>query len=203
MAGRLAGKTAFITAAAQGMGQAAALAFAREGARVWATDVNAQQLKGLDGKERITTRVLDVTDASAIEKTSKEVGDIEAPGPAEDGGDALVEEDPLDQLRLGDVAAAGDPDQLAPGQLRPHLARLLVRVGDRLLLPRAGVDERHPAVPAEPLVEAVRQGAAWAGEGPGALPLAHAISRSASVTSPSRMWKPRSGSSPSARETIR
>ena len=34
MAGRLAGKTAFITAAAQGMGQAAALAFAREGARV-------------------------------------------------------------------------------------------------------------------------------------------------------------------------
>src|SRR5438876_3646258 len=53
MVGRLAGKTAFITAAAQGMGQAAALAFAREGARVWATDINAQQLKGMDGKDGI------------------------------------------------------------------------------------------------------------------------------------------------------
>ena len=77
MSGRLAGKTAFITAAAQGMGQAAALAFAREGARVWATDANAQQLKSLDGKERITTRVLDVTDAAAIERTGREVGDID------------------------------------------------------------------------------------------------------------------------------
>ena len=77
MAGRLTGKTAFITAAAQGMGNAAALAFAREGAKVWATDVNAQQLKSLDAKERITTRMLDVTDASAIEKVAKEVGDID------------------------------------------------------------------------------------------------------------------------------
>ncbi len=77
MAGRLTGKTAFITAAAQGMGHAAALAFAREGARVWATDMNAQQLKSLDGKQGITTRVLDVTDPSAIEKVSKEAGDID------------------------------------------------------------------------------------------------------------------------------
>ena len=74
MAGRLAGKTAFITAAAQGLGPAAALAFAREGARVWATDVNAQQLQSLDGKAGITTRVLDVTDAAAIEKVSREAG---------------------------------------------------------------------------------------------------------------------------------
>ena len=58
MAARLAGKTAFITAAAQGMGQAAALAFAREGAKVWATDINAQPLKALDGKEGIRTRPL-------------------------------------------------------------------------------------------------------------------------------------------------
>jgi len=77
MAGRLAGKTAFITAAAQGMGQAAALAFAREGARVWATDVNAQALKSLDGKEGIRTRVLDVTDEAAIAKASSEVGDVD------------------------------------------------------------------------------------------------------------------------------
>ncbi len=77
MAGRLAGKTAFITAAAQGMGQAAALAFAREGARVWATDMNAQALKSIDGKEGIRTRVLDVTDEAAIARVAQEVGDID------------------------------------------------------------------------------------------------------------------------------
>jgi 2-keto-3-deoxy-L-fuconate dehydrogenase len=77
MAGRLAGKTAFITAAAQGMGRAAALAFAREGARVWATDLNAERLKDIDGKEGIRTRVLDVTDEGAIAKVAQEVGDID------------------------------------------------------------------------------------------------------------------------------
>jgi len=77
MAGRLSGKTAFITAAAQGMGQAAALAFAREGAKVWATDVNAQQLKGLDGKDGIRTRLLDVTDEAAISRIAQEVGDVD------------------------------------------------------------------------------------------------------------------------------
>ena len=77
MAGRLAGKTAFITAAAQGMGQAAALAFAREGARVWATDVNAQKLKDIDGKQGIRTRPLDVTDEAAIARIAQEVGDID------------------------------------------------------------------------------------------------------------------------------
>ena len=74
MAGRLSGKTAFITAAAQGMGQAAAFAFAREGAKVWATDVNAQQLKSLDGKDGIRTSVLDVTDEAAIARVAQEVG---------------------------------------------------------------------------------------------------------------------------------
>ena len=77
MAGRLAGKTAFITAAAQGMGQAAALAFAREGARVWATDVNAQQLKSIEGKDAIRTRQLDVTDEPAISRIAQEVGDVD------------------------------------------------------------------------------------------------------------------------------
>ena len=44
MTGRLAGKTALITAAGQGMGRAVALAMAREGATVHATDVNEQLL---------------------------------------------------------------------------------------------------------------------------------------------------------------
>ena len=77
MAGRLAGKTAFITAAAQGMGQAAAFAFAREGARVWATDLNAEKLREIEGKDGIRTRVLDVTGPAAIAKMAAEVGDID------------------------------------------------------------------------------------------------------------------------------
>jgi 2-keto-3-deoxy-L-fuconate dehydrogenase len=77
MANRLAGKTAFITAAGQGMGQAAALAFAREGARVWATDLNGPALKSIDGKEGIRTSMLDVTDEAAIEKTARQVGDVD------------------------------------------------------------------------------------------------------------------------------
>ena len=82
MAGRLAGKTAFITAAGQGMGRAAALAFAREGARVWASDLNPTPLQELEGKEgggehRIRTRVLDATDEAAIAKAAKEVGEID------------------------------------------------------------------------------------------------------------------------------
>ena len=77
MPGRLAGKTAFITAAAQGIGGGAALAFAREGAKVWATDVNARALADLEGKDGMRTRVLDVTDEAAIAKLAAEVGAID------------------------------------------------------------------------------------------------------------------------------
>jgi 2-keto-3-deoxy-L-fuconate dehydrogenase len=77
MAGRLAGKTAFITAAAQGIGRGAALAFAREGAKVWATDVNAKALGGLESKDGVRTRVLDVTEEAAIAKVAAEVGAID------------------------------------------------------------------------------------------------------------------------------
>jgi len=77
MGGRLAGKTAFITAAGQGIGRGAALAFAQEGATVVATDINAAALKSLDGSGRITTRILDVTDAGAIERVTKEAGAVD------------------------------------------------------------------------------------------------------------------------------
>lgn len=76
MANRLAGKVAFITAAGQGMGRGAALAFANEGATVWATDINAEALKTLGGPN-VKTRSLDVTDAAAIEQVAKEVGAID------------------------------------------------------------------------------------------------------------------------------
>ncbi len=61
----LSGKIALITAAGQGIGRASALAFARAGARVIATDINEAALTTLSD-ERITTRKLDVLDAEAI-----------------------------------------------------------------------------------------------------------------------------------------
>jgi 2-keto-3-deoxy-L-fuconate dehydrogenase len=76
MAGRLAGKVAFVTAAAQGMGRGAAQAFAREGARVWATDLNEQALSSLK-QDGIQTRGLDVTDEAAIARVAREVGDVD------------------------------------------------------------------------------------------------------------------------------
>ena len=77
MAGRLAGKTAFITAAGQGIGRGAALAFAREGAQVWATDLNAKTLGDLEGKDGIRTKVLDVTSETAISSVAAEVRQVD------------------------------------------------------------------------------------------------------------------------------
>ena len=77
MAGRLAGKVAFVTAAAQGMGRAAAIAFAREGAEVWATDVNAKILSSIEAKGGIRTRVLDATDEAAVAKLAAEAGAVD------------------------------------------------------------------------------------------------------------------------------
>ncbi|MEI7969613.1 MAG: SDR family oxidoreductase [Betaproteobacteria bacterium] len=77
MGTRLAGKTAVVTAAAQGIGRATALAFAREGARVWATDINDAKLAELAGTPGIETRRLDVLNAQAIASLATEVG---APG---------------------------------------------------------------------------------------------------------------------------
>ena len=62
---RLQGKVAFITAAGSGMGRAAALAFAEEGASVWATDIDTAALSTLT-HPNIRTQVLDVCDADAI-----------------------------------------------------------------------------------------------------------------------------------------
>ena len=59
------------------MGRGACLAFAREGAKVWATDLNAQPLGELEGRDGIRTRVLDVTDEAAIARVAKEVGEID------------------------------------------------------------------------------------------------------------------------------
>ena len=72
----LTGKTALVTAAAQGIGRASALALAAAGARVIATDVNAEALAGLAG-ERIATRRLDVLDGEAIAACVGAVGPVD------------------------------------------------------------------------------------------------------------------------------
>ena len=64
--GRLAGKTALVTAAAAGIGRAAVEAFAREGATVIATDIDKAGLANLGGLPSVETAVLDVTDRDAI-----------------------------------------------------------------------------------------------------------------------------------------
>lgn len=73
MTGRLEGKTAVVTAAGQGMGRATVLAFLREGARVWATDIDAAKLDTLRDHAGVTVRKLDVLKAAEIEVFSKEI----------------------------------------------------------------------------------------------------------------------------------
>ena len=71
--GRLQGKTILVTAAGQGIGRASALAMAREGARVIATDVNAEALAEL-AKEGLETRLLNVLDQGEITATFAKIG---------------------------------------------------------------------------------------------------------------------------------
>ena len=76
MSNRLQGKTAFITAAGQGIGRAIAEAFVREGAQVIASDINAALLHALAEATGCRARVLDVTKADAITATAAEVGPV-------------------------------------------------------------------------------------------------------------------------------
>jgi len=77
MANRLAGKTTLITAAAQGIGRASALAFAAEGASVIATDVDQDRLAELETTPGIQTRRLDVRDATAIRQLAADLGRVD------------------------------------------------------------------------------------------------------------------------------
>ena len=56
---RLAGKTAFVTAAGQGIGRATAVALAREGSKVIATDLNGDLLADLDVAETFALNAMD------------------------------------------------------------------------------------------------------------------------------------------------
>jgi 2-keto-3-deoxy-L-fuconate dehydrogenase len=70
MAQRLQGKLALVTAAGQGIGRAIAEAFASEGARVVATDVEEQKLEGIKSIKRLK---LDVRSTEAIEAFAKDL----------------------------------------------------------------------------------------------------------------------------------
>jgi 2-keto-3-deoxy-L-fuconate dehydrogenase len=78
MSGRLAGKIALVTAAGQGIGQATAVAFADEGATVWATDINETALKALSvERPGIRARRLDVRESQDVDKIATELGSLD------------------------------------------------------------------------------------------------------------------------------
>lgn len=75
--GRLAGKTALITAAGQGIGRATAEMFAAQGAQVFASDINEEALGELQAIDGVTALKLDVTDAAALTSVSASVGPLD------------------------------------------------------------------------------------------------------------------------------
>ena len=74
---RLAGKAALVTAAGQGIGRATAEAFAREGARVIATDINDAALAELSRIPGITVHHLDVRDGAAVQSLVAGLGPLQ------------------------------------------------------------------------------------------------------------------------------
>jgi 2-keto-3-deoxy-L-fuconate dehydrogenase len=75
MSDRLAGKTALVTSAGQGIGRSTVLAMVKEGAKVWATDIREDLLANL-AKESpaITTMVLDVTSQDNVDRVAQAAG---------------------------------------------------------------------------------------------------------------------------------
>ncbi|MEP7242952.1 MAG: SDR family oxidoreductase [Gammaproteobacteria bacterium] len=76
MSGRLTGKVALVTGAAQGIGRAIVAAFIAEGTRVIAADINRDRLQELSQLPGIEPCVLDVTDGPMILEAAKRHGDV-------------------------------------------------------------------------------------------------------------------------------
>ncbi|MND37361.1 2-keto-3-deoxy-L-fuconate dehydrogenase [compost metagenome] len=74
---RFDGKTALVTAAAQGIGRASALAFAEAGAKVYATDINEAALKEIEGVSGIIIRKLNVLDEAEVKAAVAEIGQVD------------------------------------------------------------------------------------------------------------------------------
>tara|TARA_Y100000590_G_scaffold381677_1_gene451010 strand:- start:12 stop:743 length:732 start_codon:yes stop_codon:yes gene_type:complete len=73
---RLKNKNIIVTAAAQGIGRASAIAFANEGGNVIATDINSEKIKDLKSNN-ISTQTLDATNKVAVENFAKSVKDVD------------------------------------------------------------------------------------------------------------------------------
>tara|TARA_Y100000817_G_scaffold267183_1_gene223726 strand:- start:134 stop:871 length:738 start_codon:yes stop_codon:yes gene_type:complete len=75
---RLKNRKIIVTAAAQGIGKAVALAFAREGAEVLATDVNSEKIQDLDNiNQNLSTSVLDATNKESVEKFCETINEVD------------------------------------------------------------------------------------------------------------------------------
>ena len=77
MSNRLKGKRAFVTAAAAGIGRACAVAFAREGATVFATDIDEKGLNSLKGEGVAEVSRLDARDTSAVAAAAIRIGKVD------------------------------------------------------------------------------------------------------------------------------
>ena len=77
MTGRLAGKIAFCTASGAGIGRATAIAFAREGAKVIASDIDLNALKGLRDEGVAETHIIDVRNTKSVEDAAKRIGPVD------------------------------------------------------------------------------------------------------------------------------
>jgi 2-keto-3-deoxy-L-fuconate dehydrogenase len=77
MTGNLAGKTVLVTAAAQGIGRATALAFAHAGAIVHATDINETLLAELAAEGGLSVQKLDVLDDAAVASALAAIGPVD------------------------------------------------------------------------------------------------------------------------------
>lgn len=75
---RLANKSCVITAAGTGIGRATVLAYAREGARVLAADIDAAALRSLAMEEPvIRTAVIDLTNATQLGALAEDASDVD------------------------------------------------------------------------------------------------------------------------------
>jgi 3-hydroxybutyrate dehydrogenase len=75
---RLNNKNIVVTAAAQGIGRATAIAYSKEGANVVATDINEEKLNELKAENsNITTEVLDSTNKEAVKNFSQSIKDVD------------------------------------------------------------------------------------------------------------------------------
>ena len=110
---------------------------------------------------RLGSRLRDEDVAAAGDQ---EVRNIGARRPALHAGDSLLDQQPLDHLRLGAVLRAGDLHELAFAVLRLDLARLPLTLAQRRLSAAGHMYERHSTGPTEALVRWVFLSTRWAEE---------------------------------------